>query len=98
VERRIRDAYYILVGDVTRGNKLVKSIKSQKVVLQANKAGYKAGEIDNIDVIRARTILYTLKRDLSQARHDHVLHHAILKYNAGILSDDDIEKINQYMQ
>jgi len=98
VERKIRDAYYILVGGVTRGNKLVESIKSQKVVLEANKAGYKAGEIKNIDVIRARTILYTLKRDLSQARHDHVLHHAILRYNAGVLSDEDIENINQYMQ
>ncbi len=98
VERQIRDSYYILVGGIARSNKLKKSIISQKTVLEANKAGYKAGKRANIDVIYARTDLYILKRELAQARHDHILHHAILKYNAGLLSVDDIQNINQYLQ
>lgn len=98
IERRIRDAYYILVGGVTRINKLKQSIKSQKVVLKAIMASYKAGKRTNLDALDARTNLYDLKRELAQARHDHVLQYAILKYNAGILSADDIEQINQHVQ
>jgi len=98
VERQVRDAYYILVGGVNRIGELEQSIKSQKVLLEANKAGYETGARTSFDVLNARTNLYTLRRKLAQARHDHVLHHAILKYRAGMLVVEDLAYINQSLE
>jgi len=98
VERQVRDAYYILISGVTQLRELEQSITSQKIVVSANVAGYEAGQRTSFDVLNARTNLYTLWRKLAQARHNNVLQHAILKFNAGILSSEDVEKINQDLE
>ena len=98
VERQVRDAYFILIGGVSRIHELEQSIKSQKIVVEANVAGYGAGQRTSFDVINARTTLYTLRRRLAQARHDNVLHHVVLKFTAGVLSVEDLEKIKQILE
>ncbi|MCF6338675.1 MAG: TolC family outer membrane protein [Gammaproteobacteria bacterium] len=98
VERHVRDAYYILIGGVTRIHEIKQSIESQKIAVEANIAGYEAGQRTSFDVINARSMLYTLRRQLAQAQHDNVLHHANLKYSAGVLSVEDLEKINQILE
>ncbi len=98
VERQVRDAYFILIGGVTRIHEMKQSIESQKIAVEANVAGYEAGQRTSFDVINARSMLYTLRRRLAQAQHDNVLHHANLKYSAGVLSVEDLEKINQILE
>ncbi len=98
VERQVRDAYFILIGGVTRIHEMKQSIESQKIAVTANVAGYEAGQRTSFDVINARSMLYTLRRRLAQAQHDNVLHHATLKYSAGVLSVEDLEKINQMLE
>lgn len=98
LDRQIRDAYYILVGEVNRISELKQSIKSQEISLDANIAGYETGNRTSFDVLMARTNLYTLRRKLTQARHDYVVQHATLKFRAGILSASDLENINQNLK
>jgi len=98
VERQVQDAYFILIGGVTRIHELVQSIKSQKISVEANVAGYEAGQRTSLDVINARSNLYALWRNLAQAQHDNVLHHANLKFTAGVLDVDDLKKINQNLE
>ena len=98
VERQVRDAYFILIGGVTRIHEMKQSIESQKIAVKANVAGYEARQRTSFDVINARSMLYTLRRRLAQAQHDNVLHHANLKYSAGVLSIEDLKRINQMLE
>ena len=98
IERQVRDAYFILIGGVSRIHELEQSIKSQKIVVEANVAGYDAGQRTSFDVINARSTLYTLRRRLAQTQHDNVLHHAILKFTSGVLSAKDLERINKILE
>ena len=71
---------------------------SSRSALEANKTGYEVGVRINIDVLNAQKQLYSTERDLAKARYDALMSGLRLKAAAGILSEDDVAKINALLR
>jgi len=51
-----------------------------------------------VDVLLSTTTLYNSKRNLARKRYDYVLNVLKLKQAAGILTEDDLRKVNNWLQ
>ena len=71
---------------------------SSRSALDANKTGYEVGVRINIDVLNAQQQLYSTERDLAKARYDALMSGLRLKAAAGILSEEDVARVNALLR
>lgn len=62
--------------------------------LESNRLGYEVGVRINIDVLNAQQQLFSTRRDLARARYDTLMNGLKLKAAAGVLTEDDLARIN----
>ncbi|CAG0939595.1 Outer membrane protein TolC [Gallionellaceae bacterium] len=74
-----------------------KAVDASLVAVEGMKKGMAAGIRTNTDVLDAQRQLYSTKRDLGQARYTLLASQLKLKAAAGILSEQDVEKIDQLL-
>jgi len=72
--------------------------KSSRAAVAANRTGYEVGVRINLDVLNAQQQLYATLRDLARARYETVMAGLRLRATAGILSEVDLENINQLLR
>jgi len=72
--------------------------KSSRSAVAANRTGYEVGVRINLDVLNAQQQLYATLRDLARARYDTVMAGLRLRATAGILSEVDLQNINQLLR
>jgi len=72
--------------------------QSSRAALAANRTGYEIGVRVNLDVLDAQRQLYTAQRDLARARYDTLMAGLRLRAITGILSETDLQAINQLLQ
>jgi len=72
--------------------------RSSRAAVEANRTGYEIGVRINLDVLNAQQQLYATLRDLAQARYNTVMAGLRLKATSGILSETDLESINQLLR
>jgi outer membrane protein len=97
VIRQVRDSYQGLKGSVIRIAALKKSVESQKLVLYAREQGFKSGRNKSIEVLDAARDLNLYQKDYGKARYDYVTNYLRLKYWAGVLSEEDVNKVNEWV-
>jgi len=68
------------------------------VRLTERKEGFDAGVNTNIDVLDAQRDLFRAQRDYLGARYDYVLTTLDLDRAAGLLDDDDVARINDWLE
>ena len=73
-------------------------IVSAKSALEATQAGYDVGTRNIVDLLISQRLLYRAQRDYANARYDYILSMLNLKEVAGLLSPDDINKLNVWMK
>ncbi len=73
-------------------------IISAQSALEATQAGYDVGTRNIVDLLISQRILYRSQRDYANARYDYILSMLNLKEVAGLLSPDDINKLNAWMK
>ncbi|MEZ0153115.1 MAG: TolC family outer membrane protein [Candidatus Reddybacter sp.] len=73
-------------------------IISAKSALEATQAGYDVGTRNIVDLLISQRVLYRSQRDYANARYDYILSMLNLKEVAGLLSPDDINKLNAWMK
>jgi len=73
-------------------------IVSAKSALEATQAGYDVGTRNIVDLLISQRLLYRAQRDYANARYDYILSMLNLKEVAGLLSPDDINKLNAWMK
>lgn len=71
---------------------------SAESALEATQAGFEVGTRTIVDVLIANQRLFQSQRDSSQARHQYLLNHLRLKANAGRLTSDDLQVVNQLLE
>ena len=68
------------------------------MALEATEAGYEAGTRTIVDVLNVQRNLFQNERDYINARFDYVITALNLKQAAGLLTEEDILSLEQWMK
>ena len=89
-----RSLHMTVINDVARVNARRLSIVSSQSALDATQAGYEVGTRNVVDVLNAQNTLFQAKRDYANARYDYVNNLLRLKQQAGLLSPEDVYRLD----
>ncbi len=92
-----RDAYLNTIAGISRVKALARALESTQAAAQAAEAGFQVGTRTSVDVLLALQETFLAKQDHSRARYDYLLNTLRLKQAAGILSVDDLLKIDGWL-
>ena len=92
-------SYYLAVStDIQRVAAQQQAIVSAQSALDATQAGYEVGTRNIVDVLDAEQRLYRAKLFYANARYQYILNTLRLLQIAGTLSDDNVLKLDQWLQ
>lgn len=92
-----RSLHMTVLSDVSRIAARKQSIVSSRSSLDATQAGYEVGTRNVVDVLNAQNTLFQAERDYANSRYDYVLNLMRLKEQAGLLSPQDIIRLDSFM-
>lgn len=96
--RTVQTNVYSQYNNITSSTGTVRayeqSVKSAESALEATEAGYQVGTRTIVDVLDATQNLYSAKSSLASARYNYIISWLNLRYTAGLLSEEDVQKIN----
>jgi len=98
VGRQVRDAYRGIETSISRVYALEATELSARSALEATEAGFEAGTRTLVDVLNSQRDLYRAKRDYAQSRYDYVLNTLLLLQSAGTLNEEDVVRVNTWLQ
>ncbi len=96
-ERTTRDAYLGIMAEMARVRALKRAQESSQTALEATEAGFEVGTRTTVDVLTSRRTLYDAETNYARARYDYILNIIRLKQAAGILVEEDLAKINEWL-
>jgi outer membrane protein len=96
-ERATRDAYLGVLSELSRVQALRQALESSRTALQATEAGYEVGTRTAVDVLDSRRRLAEAETNYARSRYDYLINVVRLKLAAGILKQEDVVEINQWL-
>jgi outer membrane protein len=90
-------AYLAIVSGISQVNALKQSLASSIAALEATQAGFDVGTRTSVEVLNSLRETYRSKRDYALARYSYLINTLKLKQAAGLLNDDDLKAINQWL-
>lgn len=93
-----RSFHMTVVSDVSRVAARKQSIVSSRSALDATQAGYEVGTRNVVDVLNAQNTLFSSERDYANSRYDYIVDMLQLKEQAGLLSPEDVYKLDASME
>jgi len=96
--RSARNAYLGVIAGISRVKALKQAVISQQSALDATQAGFDVGTRTTVDVLNARTLLFSSQRNYSESRYDFILDSLRLKLAAGSLSAVDLNLVNDWLR
>ena len=90
----LRKDYDSVASSVARIDALVKAVDSARLLMTATQQSIKGGVRINLDLLMAQEQLYTVQRDLAQARYTYLLAALRLRASSGALSADDVREVS----
>ena len=92
-----RSLHMTVLSDVSRIAARQQSIISSRTALDATQAGYEVGTRNVVDVLNAQNTLFQAERDYANSRYDYILNLLRLKENAGLLSAEDVIRLDTFL-
>jgi len=96
-ERQARDTYRGVISGISKVEALQLAVVSNEKAVEAAEAGFQVGTRSIVDVLDAQRELLRARRDYARSRYDYLLDALRLKQAAGILSETDLEQINNML-
>ena len=96
--REVRQAYLGIMSGISQIKALEQAVISSEVALEATRAGFEVGTRTAVDVVTSERATFQTRRDLSRARYDYIVNTLNLKQAAGLLTVDDIEGLNEWLE
>jgi outer membrane protein len=97
VHREVRESYLGVMSGISQIKALQQAVLSSEVALEATRTGFEVGTRTAVDVVQSERSTFQAKRDLSRARYDYIVNSLNLKQAAGLLTVDDIEDVNAWL-
>jgi len=89
-----RTAYLDVVSGISGVKALKQALASSNLALEATQAGFEVGTRTSVDVLISLRETYRTQRDYAGARYQYLLNKLRLSQAAGILTEDDLLKVN----
>lgn len=70
---------------------------SSKSALDSTQAGYEVGTRTLVDVLTVQSQMFDATRNYLASRYQYIVDGLLLKQQAGILSREDIERVNAWL-
>lgn len=96
-ELNTRQAFLDVSSGVVQVKALEQALLSSQSQLDSTNLGYEVGVRTSVDVLNAQQQFFTAKRDLLQARYNYLLSSVRLKFSTGLLTEADLEAVNQHL-
>lgn len=96
--RDTRSAFLGVNAGIASVQAFTQAVTSAQSALEATQAGFEVGTRTIVDVLQATSNLYSAKKNLSSARYNYVQNLLRLKAASGTLQDDDLLKVNSWLQ
>lgn len=93
-----RQDFLSVLANVSQVNAYKQSVIAAESSLRDYDAKYRVGTATIVDVLNATQTLYQTKSSLADAENQYVISLLQLKYDAGILNQQDLLMLNQYLQ
>lgn len=93
-----RNAYRSVDTDVRAVAARSQFIVSAQSALDATQVGAEVGTRNIVDVVQSQRLLFQAQRDHTNARIQYVIDTLTLKQAAGVLSPQDVQDLNQWLQ
>ena len=92
-----RTAFLDVVSGISQVKALKQALESSQTALEATQAGFEVGTRTSVDVLISLRETYRRQRDYAGARYQYVLNKLRLKQAAGILREDDVKEVNDFL-
>ncbi|MCP4765542.1 MAG: TolC family outer membrane protein [Gammaproteobacteria bacterium] len=89
-----RIAYLDVVSGISGVKALKQALASSNLALKATQAGFEVGTRTSVDVLISLRETYRTQRDYASSRYQYLLNKLRLSQAAGILTEDDLLKVN----
>ena len=96
--RQTNNAYRAVIAGIQQVGAFGQAKISAEAALEATQAGFEVGTRTIVDVLIAQQRYFQAQRDNSLARHTYIVDHLRLKAAAGVLVEEDLQKINAVLQ
>jgi len=96
-ELNTRQAFLDVSSGVVQVKAYEQALLSSQSQLDSTNLGYEVGVRTSVDVLNAQQQYFTAKRDLLQARYNYLLSSVQLKFATGLLTEADLEAVNQQL-
>lgn len=95
--RQTQNAFRGVIAGIQQVEAFGQALISAESALEATQAGFEVGTRTIVDVLIAEQRYYQAQRDNSNARHTYIVDHLRLKAAAGVLAEEDIQRVNQVL-
>lgn len=95
--RETQNAFRAVIAGIQQVEAFGQALISAESALEATQAGFEVGTRTIVDVLIAEQRYYQAQRDNSNARHTYIVDHLRLKAAAGVLAEEDIQRVNQVL-
>ena len=95
--RETRQYYTRVNADVAAVQARLRAVKSNNSSLRAVKEGWQDGIRTLSDALTAQRNVYQARKEYTTSRYDYILNTLKLKKAAGVLSPDDLETLNSWL-
>ncbi len=95
--KQARDAYLNVISGISEVRALRRSVESAQTAAEATDAGFAVGTRTSVDVLVALQGLFRAQRDHALSRYRYLLNTLRLKQAAGILTAEDLNRINAWL-
>ena len=96
--RQTNNAYRAVIAGIEQVTAFKQAMVSAEAALEATQAGFEVGTRTIVDVLIAQQRYFSAQRDNSLARHTYIVDHLRLKAAAGLLAEEDLQKVNNILQ
>jgi len=96
--RQTNNAYRAVIAGIEQVGAFGQALISAEAALEATQAGFEVGTRTIVDVLIAQQRYFQAQRDNSNARHTYIVDHLRLKAAAGVLTEEDLQKVNSILK
>ena len=93
-----RQDFLSVLANISQVAAYKQSVLAAESSLRDYNAKYKVGTATIVDVLNATQTLYQAKSNLANAEYEYITSLLQLKYDAGILNQQDLVSLNKYLQ
>ena len=98
VELEVRENYLNLQANFLQIEAYNQALIASKTTLESTNLGFQVGLRNSIDVLGAQQVYFDAEKDMLEARYNYLTNLLILKKSVGMLTINDLVKINNYLE